>query len=210
MKEILQYLSNAFWKLTDKSKNYVLEHCDEKTLAKGQLLLKEGKVCSHVWFIRKGLLRAYQRSPSNPQKEFTGWFMTNNDTATSVRSFFLELPSEEEIVAEEETVVFEMTKKDLFAGIEKHHDMAILTLLIVIRYYCDSRLNETCMRMSEPQLIYQSILGKFPELLTRALQADLASFLGVSEPLYREIKSGRYKQPKENIKPGKKAGSKGK
>ena len=194
MKEILLYLSQTFWKLSDKSKNFVLENCDEITLAKGERLLEEGKVCRHVWFVRKGLLRAYQRSPSNPDKTFTGWFMTDNDTATSVRSFFMELPSEEEIVADEATIVFRMTKKHLFEGIEKHHDMAILTLLIVIHYYCDARFNETFLRMKEPQFIYQQILAKSPDLLTRLLQSDLASFLGVSEPVYREIKSGKYKR----------------
>jgi signal-transduction protein with cAMP-binding, CBS, and nucleotidyltransferase domain len=194
MKEILLYLSRQFWKLSDKSKNYILDHCDEKAFAKGEHLLEAGKVCRHVWFIKKGLIRAYQRSPSKPDKQFTGWFMTDNDTATSVRSFFMELPSDVEIVAEEETVVFEMTRKDLFAGVETHHDMAILTLYIVIHYYCDTRFVEMYLRMKEPQLIFQSIAKTFPELLTRTLQANLASFLGVSEPVYREIKSGKYKR----------------
>ena len=194
MKEILRYLSQTYWKLTDKSRNYVLDHCDEFTLAKGQTLLEEGKICEHVWFIKRGLLRAYQQSPSNPDKQFTGWFMTSNDTATAVRSFFDEKPSEMAIVAEEETVVFGMSKDDLFAGIQKHHDMAILTLMIVIHYYSDTRYLEMLLRMKEPQYIYQWIVDTFPELLTRALQADLASFVGVSEPLYREIKTGKYKR----------------
>ncbi len=120
--------------------------------------------------------------------------MTDNDTATSVSSFFKERPSKEEITAEEETTVFAMTRKDLFEGIERHHDMALLTLMIVIHYYCDARLTEMHLRMKEPQRIFQTIATDFPELLTRALQADLASLLGVSEPVYREIKRGKYKR----------------
>lgn len=173
---------------------YILEKCDERHFRKGEILLEEEKVCRHVWFIKKGLLRAYQANPSNPHKTSTCWFMMENDVATSVRSFFRELPSEEVIIAEEDTVVFQLSKKDLFAGIEKYRGMAILTLFVVINYYCDTRFNETYLRMKEPQFIFQRTLETRPDLLVRALQADLASFLGVSDPLFRQIKSGKYRQ----------------
>jgi hypothetical protein len=70
-------------------------------------------------------------------------------------------------------------------------------LLIVIKYYCDTRFNETSLRMKESHLIYQRMLADCPEILQRAQQGDLATFLGVSEPVYREIKSGRYKQKRK-------------
>jgi CRP-like cAMP-binding protein len=196
MREILNYLSKKFSKLTDKSRTYVLDHCDELSYRKGEILLKEGDVCCHIWFIKQGYLRAYQSDPSSPDKESTNWFMVENDVATSVYSYFKEVPSEETIVAEEDTVVFRMSQEDMFAGIKKYHDLAILTLMIVVDYYCTTRLLESFLRMKAPQFIYKWILKTCSTLLVRALQAHLASFLGVSEPTYREIKSGKYKQPK--------------
>ncbi|HLX66656.1 MAG TPA: Crp/Fnr family transcriptional regulator [Puia sp.] len=197
MKEILQYLSQTYWKLSEEAMNFVLLKCDEYTKPKGEILLEEGKVCKHVWFIKKGMLRAYQEnSPDNdkPTRVFTNWFMKEGDIATSVNSFFNERPADEVIVAAEETVVFQMSRKDLFAGIERFPSIAILTLFIVIRYYCETRFNETCLRMKEPQFIYQRMLAQCPEILQRALQGDIATFLGVSEPVYRDIKSGKSKQ----------------
>lgn len=194
MKEILHYLSRAYWKLNKAAVNYILEHCDERLVPKGKILLEEDQICEHVWFVKKGLLRAYQESRTRPGKQFSNWFMTENEIATSVISFFKGESSEEVIVAEEDTIVFEMSKKDLFDGIGEHHCMAMLTLLIVIRYYCDSRFNEAFLRMKEPQFIHQRMLADCPELLQRPLQKELASFLGVSEPIYRDIKSGKSKQ----------------
>ncbi|HTR29653.1 MAG TPA: hypothetical protein VMH27_10305 [Puia sp.] len=75
--------------------------------------------------------------------------------------------------------------------------MAILTLYIVIKYYCQARLNETFLRMKEPQLIFQGMMANCPELLQRPLQKHLASYLGVSGPVFRKIKSGKYKPGKE-------------
>jgi CRP-like cAMP-binding protein len=208
MKEILIYLSQTYWKLDKQAITYILENCNERSVAKGEVLLKEGEVCRYVWFVKKGLLRAYQAKPSSPDKLFSNWFMIENDVATSVISFFLGCKSEETIVAEEDSVVFEMSKKDLFDGIEQRPCMAILTLLIVIKYYCQSRLNETFLRMKEPQLIYLQMLAECPELLQRPKQKDLASYVGVSGPVYRKIKSGKYKPRKEKATPARKASQK--
>ena len=194
MKEILNYLSQTYWKLTEEVMNYVLQNCDELTIPKDKVLSEEGKVCGHVWFIKKGLLAAYQEDPGDPTKNYCNWFMKENDIATSVLSFFLELRSAEKIVALEDTVVFRMSKKDLFAGIQRYPGMAFLTLLIIIKYYCESTINETFLRMKHPELIFQHMLTTNHEVLQRALQADIASFLGVSEPIYRKIKSGKYKK----------------
>ena len=194
MKEILIYLGQTYWKLTEEVMNYVLNNCDELTIPKGEVLSEEGKVCSHVWFIKKGLLAAYQEDPEDPTKKYCNWFMKENDIATSVLSFFLELRSKEKIVALEDTVVFRMSKKDLFAGLQRYPGMSMLTMLIIIKYYCESTLNETFLRMKHPELSFQHLLTANHEVLQRALQADIASFLGVSEPVYRKIKSGKYKK----------------
>ena len=208
MKEILNYLSQTYWKLTEEVMTYVLQHCDELTIPEGEIVAEEGKVCRYVWFIKKGLLGAFQDDPLDPTKNFTNWFMKDGDIATSVLSFFQELPSKERIVAIEDTVVFRMSKKDLFAGIERFPCMSMLTMLIIIKYYCECKFNETYLRMKQPQFIHQRMLAGNHEVLQRALQADIASFLGVSEPVYRDIKSGKYKQQQGREKPATPATSK--
>jgi CRP/FNR family transcriptional regulator, anaerobic regulatory protein len=195
MKEILNYLSQTYWKLTEEVMTYVLQKCDELSIPEGEIISEEGKVCRHVWFIKKGMLRAYEYNPDD-ERNYTHWFMKKNDIATSVNSFFKELPSEENIVAMEDTVVFRMSHKDLFAGMERFPSMGMLTTLIIVKYYCDSRFNERHLRMGKLQAIHQRMLQEDHEVLQRALQDDLASFLGVTEPTYRLVKSGKYKQKK--------------
>lgn len=175
---------------------YILQKCDEIPIKKGEILLKDGKICQHVWFIKKGMLQARQLSPADddkPVKWYTHWFMKEGDIATSVNSFFEACPSDEEIVATEDSILFQMSKEDLFAGFERYPGLAILTLRIVIRYYCNSRFNEKYLRMKEPKFIFQRMMTECPDILQRALQGDLATFLGVSEPVFREIKSSKGK-----------------
>jgi hypothetical protein len=96
-----------------------------------------------------------------------------------------------------------MSKKDLFAGMERFPSMSMLTTLIIIKYYCECKFNETYLRMKQPQFIFQHLLSGNNEVLQRALQADIATYLGVSEPVYRDIKSGKYKQKQDKEKPAK-------
>jgi hypothetical protein len=51
--------------------------------------------------------------------------------------------------------------------------------------------------MRAAQYIHQRMLAENHEILQRALQDEVASFLGVTEPTYRKIKSGKYKQKKD-------------
>ncbi|HET6255892.1 MAG TPA: Crp/Fnr family transcriptional regulator [Puia sp.] len=208
MKEILNYLSQTYWKITEEVMNYVLQKCDEITLHKGEILLQEGKVCHYVWFIKKGLLRAYRANPNEPDKLFTSWFMKEGDIATSVNSFFRELPSEDAIAVVEDTVAFRMSRKDLFSGMERFSSMGMLTTLIIIKYYCDADIIQGFLRMKEPGLLFQHLLDENHEILQRALQEDLASFLGVTEPTFRKIKSGKYRQKRDERKPAEKSKSK--
>jgi CRP-like cAMP-binding protein len=207
MKEILNYLSQTYWKLTEEVMTYVLQKCDERLIPKGEILLEEGKVCRHVWFIKKGMLRAYQYNPED-DRTYSHWFMKNGDIATSVISFFKELPSEENIVAMEDTVVFQMSRKDLFAGMERFPSMGMLTTLIIVKYYCDTKFNEDHLRMDMPHFIYQRMLAENNKILQAALKDELASFLGVTEPTYRKIASGKYKQKKDEKKSAKSVKSK--
>ncbi|HEX3386823.1 MAG TPA: Crp/Fnr family transcriptional regulator [Mucilaginibacter sp.] len=203
MKEILNYLSQTYWKLSDEAMNYVLQKCDEIPVKKGDILMEEGQVCGFVWFIKKGMLRACQHYLDDTKKTvkvYSNWFMKELDIATSVLSFFLQLPSEEAVVADEDGVVFRMSRTDLFDGIARFPSICGLTLLIVIKYYCEARFNETYLRMKAPHLIHQRLLAEFPELLQRSGEKEMATFLGVTGPTFRKIKSGKYRRKKEEEK----------
>ena len=207
MKEILIYLSKTYWKLTDDAMNFVLQKCDEVPKNKGDVLLEEGQVCEHVWFIKKGMLRAYQYHSDDKKKAvkvYSNWFMKEGDIATSVISFFHQQCSDEVIVAEEDSIVFQMSRKDLFAGIERYPSISTLTLLVVIKYYCETRFNETYLRMKAPQFIHQRMLAECPEFLQRSGEKEMATFLGVTGPTFRKIKSGKYGWKKEDEKKAKK------
>lgn len=200
MKEVLRYLCNTYSRLTDDAMGFILHNTDEQVLQRGEILMKAGQICDAVWFIKKGLLRAYQEDPEDPTKIFSNWFMTDNDIATSVVSFFWSQPSAETIVAEEPTVVYRMSKNDLFAGTARFHSLCQLTMTIIVNYYAQTRIVETFLRMKRPEYIHRYMLAEHSELLLRLHEDVKASFLGISTTKYRQIKGGKSDKNKETEK----------
>jgi len=210
MKEILAYLSLTYGKLNASEREFVLQNCDEMTIPKGDTLLKEGEFCEYIWFVKKGMLVAFQTEPEKIDgrgvcTDQLNWIMTGNDCATSVLSFFFNLRSLERIVAHEETVVFRMSKKALFEGIERFHQLSLLTMRVILKYYGDTRFNETYLRMKRPEFIYQRLLESENAITQRVPDSMLMTFLGVTRPTLIKIKGSKNQAgPANSPKPKKK------
>lgn len=195
MREILEYLIANFGNLGDADQLFVLKHCKKRVLRTGDVLLKVDEICTHVWFIEKGMLAAIQTEPEKPEdwdyecKDFMNWILIENDVATGVPSFFLQRPSLEKIVAQEESIVWEMSRDDLFEGIRTYHGLSYVTMMVIIKYYVDSRFYETCLRMKRPDLIFQLFRALDSPLLPRLTDKMLMSFLGVTGPTLAKIKA---------------------
>ena len=198
MKKILEYLSKKYWPLSPAAMTYIIQKSDEITVRKKETLLHQGEVCRYVWFVRKGMLRSYETSETG--KYFNNWFMREKDIATSVISFFKEEKTEEVIEAVENSLLYRMSRIDLFAGLARYKSLAMLTLMIVINYYCQSRLLESILRRKESKQIHQYLLQHHSELLRRVPEKHLASFLGISQPSYNAIKNGKKTEPGEKVK----------
>ena len=188
MREILNYLSNQYSEISGDARLYITDHTYEKPVKAGEILLKKGEICGHVWFIKKGLLLAREEDPEDPSKVYNHWFMQENDIATSVLSFFKGLPAEETIEAWEDGTVYAMSGKDLFAGLAKYPNLSLLTMKIIIGYYCQSRTIEKHLRMKRVDKIHQYLLNHYADLLQRLPNKELAAFAGVSEPTYNKHK----------------------
>jgi CRP-like cAMP-binding protein len=194
MKEILEYLIKTHGLLVEEAMNFILRRCDEITLKKGEILFKRESVCTDVWFIRTGALRAYELNEDG--NEVTSWLMVKNDIATSVISLFKEVPSKETVEALQDCVIFKMSKKDLFTGLAKYPSMLMLTFRITVDYYCQAYLQNSFLRKKEPAGIYYDLLENHAEIVQIASEKHLASFMGITPPTYNKIKSPQKTETK--------------
>ena len=91
--------------------------------AKNELVLKEGEVCSNIYWVVRGLVRQYY---FKNDKELTEYMATENSIVMCIESLFREQPSQLQIKALEPTILIAMPKADLEAVAMKSVNIQIL------------------------------------------------------------------------------------
>ena len=184
MKKIITRLFKIY-PLTKDAKTYLYEHTYRQEYKKRHKLIKPGETCRHVWYIEKGLIHSFEAISRG--RKICNWFMAENDIATSVVSFFTETASEESIEALEDCVVWSMSRTDLYAGIKLHPSLLMLTFLIVVKYYCETRKMESLLKKKKPEELYAHLVMHHPEIAERVPKVLWAAFLGVTETTFYKI-----------------------
>ena len=77
---------------------------------KGDYILREGEVCTNIYWVVKGLVRQYYIKNG---KELTEYMAAENTIFMSIESLFKEQPSHQTIHALEPTIVFALPKDKL-------------------------------------------------------------------------------------------------
>lgn len=84
MQQLLSHIS-AYHRLSTEAENALQDCFTEITLNKNELLLMQGNVCRHLYFLEKGALRGFYNLDG---KEITHWFGFDKDFVTSFHSFY--------------------------------------------------------------------------------------------------------------------------
>jgi CRP/FNR family transcriptional regulator, anaerobic regulatory protein len=195
MRKVLEFLK-TFCALDEGTVNWLHNNAERIECKKKAIVLHMGEICEHVWFIEIGLLRAYEELPTG--KEICNWFMKENDIATAVDSFFTKTPSRDVVQAEEDCVLWRVSRKALFDAFLKHPNLTIVTLLMIVRYYRQVYKWASFLRRGAQDEMYADLMQNDPELFQRVTVKDMASFLGISEPIYNNIRNDYWgKKPKK-------------
>jgi hypothetical protein len=186
--EILDYLGQ-FCDMNKETRAWLHANAQRIECKKKTQLVQLDGFCDQVWFIEKGLIRAYEIDSTG--KETSNWFMMENDIATSVNSYFRGTRSIMVVETSEDCVLWTVSRRQLFDGFGERQPLVILTLMTVVMYYCELEIWASALRKKRPEDIYDHLLQHRPKLIARVSEKDMASFMGISEPTYLDIRLGR-------------------
>lgn len=185
MQELYRFI-NTHHPLSEAARNS-LDGCFEKvTLSKNEYLLKEGKVCRHLYFLEKGALRGFYNLDG---KEVTHWFAFENDFVTSFHSFITQSPAVENIQLLEGSILWAITKERLEELLERYHEIERFVRIAYEKYYI--RLEERFVNAQFKTAAerYEDLLKHAPHILGRAPLGYIASYLGISAETLSRIRS---------------------
>lgn len=184
MERLFQHLKSIL-PLSEEGQ-YALQEClEEKTLAKNEYLITEGRICRHLYFIQQGSIRGYYNLED---KEITHWFGFENDFVTSFYSFITAQPAVENIQLMEGSVLWRISKEKLTDLFNKHHEIERLVRIAYEKYYIrlEERYVNSQFRTAAER--YESLLQKTPHIIERVPLGYIASYLGISQETLSRIR----------------------
>jgi len=144
---------------------------------KGQLLLKEGEICTSIYFIETGYLRSYYTPDGleiNTGLHFENTFVTN------LKSLRMELPSESFIAAAEPAVVYEFTKEKITPLYATRPPIVEFGKKLLELLAIEQQEHISLFQLYSAEERFRHIQKTRPEIFQRVPLSHLASYLGVA------------------------------
>ncbi|HEY4061122.1 MAG TPA: Crp/Fnr family transcriptional regulator [Puia sp.] len=193
MRKLLEML-NYYAPMTDALRDRLSLAIQSRQIKKGTCILKEGDTCHYIYFIATGLVRV---SYWLKDEEITSWLLKEGDIFISVRSFFEQKPSYEDITALEDCTVYGITYHELEEICREFPEFCWHRIRITENYYVRSEDKHHDERRQTSRDKYARLMETAPDLLQRVPMKYLYSYLGVSKATFDRIRN-EYKLSKKN------------
>jgi CRP-like cAMP-binding protein len=154
-------------------------------LPKNEYLVREGKICRHLYFLQQGALRGYYNLEG---KEITHWFAFENDFVTSFHSFITEQPAVENIQLLEGSIFWSINKEQLSRLLNEFHEIERLVRIAYEKYYIRLEERYVNAQFKTATERYKSLLLQSPQLLDRVPLGAIASYLGISQETLSRVR----------------------
>lgn len=182
----IDHILDNIYKLPENSKLTIKECITEKKHPKGYILLNTNKVENSIYFVKKGIVRAYINSIN---QEITFWFGKEGDPVISMRSYVANQKGYEEIELLEDCELYEIKTQNLQTLYEKDIHIANWG-----RKFAEKELIKTEERLISRQFRtaterYKEIITNHSDLLQRVQLGHIASYLGITQVSLSRIRA---------------------
>ncbi len=168
---------NYFHPLSHEMEAFLKNRVTSLSVRKRKLLLKEGAVCDHVYFIVKGAVRGFTREG---QKDITTWIVVENELVSSILSLGTGNPSVENIQVLENSELLVMSNTDLETMYAELPDFNVVGRRLYQHYYADAERRAFIARLTKAENKYRHFLLHHEPLANRIPLKYIASYLGMT------------------------------
>lgn len=184
MTELINVI-NSFQELDFETEQAIHKYFTIEKFKKDELIIKEGRICNKVYFIKSGTVRRFCVEDG---VEVTKWIYTDNQFITSLSSFFEQKASFENFQTCEETIVYSLSFEDEQILLE--YPLFSKFHIKLLRLYL-SKINEFhhLFRVMNAQEKYTYLLHSFPQIILKAKLKHIASLNGVSQETLSRIRA---------------------
>ena len=180
--KILKYLSK-YTEITEQLENAINESAYFTSYKKGDILLKEGDFSNECYFILEGCIRSYFVKDG---EEKTIEFYTEEEVVTP-SNIGKSMPSQYFLECLEDTVVNVGNPALENEMYHKYPQLESLSRVIAEVILTKQQESYTAFKSSTPEERYLQLLKTRPNLLQRASQHQIASYLGIRSRIRKRL-----------------------
>jgi CRP-like cAMP-binding protein len=147
-------------------------------ISKGDLWVKEGKVCDYVAFVQTGKLRVFYNDDSG--NEVTCYFVMPDNFISSFTSFLTNTPTTENISAIEDTNLMTISKKELESLSDSIPKIHILRRIIAENLFITMEKRIAMLQSQTANERYERMIKENPDIILSVPLQYTASFLGIT------------------------------
>lgn len=154
--------------------------------AKGEMILKEGETCRHIYFIDRGMIRQFYYKNG---KELTEHIGVENSIFMCIESLFKEEPTKLQVEALETCVVYALPKQRLEEVALHNVNIQILYRKILEESLIISQVHADLVRFESALDRYVKLCKLMPQVILRAPLIYIANYLQMTPETLSRVRS---------------------
>ena len=154
--------------------------------AKRQMILSEGEVCKHVYYIERGLIRQFYFKNG---KQITEHLGEDRSIFMCIESLFREEPTKLQVEALEPTWIYALPKHKLEQVALHNVNIQILYRKILEESLITSQVHADLVRFETAQARYKRMCKLSPQVILRAPLVYIASYLQMTPETLSRVRS---------------------
>lgn len=174
---IIQHISKHIAISPDEIQHFT-SLMQQKDVARKEILLRQGEVARCIYYIHSGALKAYYLDSESNENiimlAIDDWWITD------MYSFANEKPAMQYITAMEDSIVFQLRRKDFDDLLATTPAFERFFRILMQNAYIREQLRAIQNLSMSAEERYLNFIHKYPHLVQRVTQKQIASYIGVS------------------------------
>lgn len=190
MNELVKHLAK-YCDITPEDEKAILEMTLIRSYKKGEILLREGSVAKECYFVLKGFIRSFYIKGG---EEKTTEFYLEGDVASPV-GYGSATPSDHYLQCIEETIACVGTPELESRAFKKYPSLERMSRIMAEAFLSKANQTLDLFKLNTPEGRLFNLMESRPEILQRANQYQVASYLGIQPESLSRIKGRIAKRP---------------
>lgn len=184
----LPEILDRIYHLPDSSKVQIIKNAREKSFKKGHLLLRAERVEKSIYFVKKGVVRAFA---PQAEQEVTFWFGEEGETILSIKSYVERTKGYENIELLADCELYELDFPTLEALYTSDLHIANWGRKLAETEWLklESRILSSALLSAKER--YDRLLTEQPSIIRRVPLKHIASYLGITQVSLSRIRKAK-------------------